>query len=249
MSTEDSIDYDKVKEAILRRYDITEETYRQRFRSIKKGTSESYREMYVRLKDVFSKWTKPETNSKEKLAETLIMEQLVDNMSPGVQIWVREHKPKSGTEAADLADDYADARRGIQFNSEKKFPPRNSGNRPSTMNNRSEKKDSGYRGGVKTDQSFTSSRPESKPPIICRRCKEPGHIEKFCKKPKEALHVDTKVEESHPKHVTTYVCKGYIDGQETEIKLDSGADVVIVHSDLVEPSKVKQHMTFLCLDT
>jgi len=33
MSADDAADYDKLKKAILRRYDINEESYRQRFRS------------------------------------------------------------------------------------------------------------------------------------------------------------------------------------------------------------------------
>ena len=40
------------------------------------------------------------------------MEQLVDTMPPGVQIWVREHRPKAVVEAAELAYGYFDARTG-----------------------------------------------------------------------------------------------------------------------------------------
>lgn len=56
----ESNNYEKVKEAILKRYYITEETCRQRFRSTKKSREESYEEMYIRLKDLFKKWTKPD---------------------------------------------------------------------------------------------------------------------------------------------------------------------------------------------
>ena len=84
MSIMESNDYEKVKEAILKRYDITEETYRQRFRSTKKSREESYKEMYVRLKDLFKKWTKPDRKTVEEIMEVIIMEQLVDTMPPGV---------------------------------------------------------------------------------------------------------------------------------------------------------------------
>ena len=113
MSIMESNNYEKVKEAILKSYDITEETYRQRFRSTKKSREESYKEMYVRLKDLFKKWTKPEGKRAAEIMEVIIMEQLVETMPPGVQIWVREHRPKTGVEAADLADDYFDAHKGI----------------------------------------------------------------------------------------------------------------------------------------
>ena len=86
MSIMESNDYEKVKEAIRKRYDITEETYRQRFRSTKTSREESYKEMYVRLKDLFKKWIKPDGKAVEEIIEVIIMEQLVDTMPPGVQI-------------------------------------------------------------------------------------------------------------------------------------------------------------------
>ena len=42
------------------------------------------------------------------------MEQLVDTMLPEVQVLVSEHKPKTVVKAAELADGYFDARKGIQ---------------------------------------------------------------------------------------------------------------------------------------
>ena len=233
MASEESNNYDKVKEAILRRYDITEETYRQRFRSIKKGEHESYKETYVRLNDMFCKWTKPETITKEQLADIVIKEQLVNDMPPGTQIWVREHKPATASAAAELADDYYDARKGM--NSDKKFQSRNSNKGERGASKGNPKSDS------KTAQT-SSPKSDAKKTIICRRCQEPGHIEKYCKKPanKEASFISVaKDHEIQPDVLTSFVCKGTVDGQESVMKIDSGADVVIVHRDLVDPSKIR----------
>ena len=57
MSTEDAGDYRALKEAILRRYDISEETYQQRFRAAVKKEDEAVSELNVRLDDLFQKWT------------------------------------------------------------------------------------------------------------------------------------------------------------------------------------------------
>ena len=54
LTPEDAIQYDKVKEAILRRYEINEETYRQR--QDRKKSEESYREYADRLGDHFTRW-------------------------------------------------------------------------------------------------------------------------------------------------------------------------------------------------
>lgn len=54
MDLTDSEDYEKVKEAILAKYEIIADTYRRRFRSLKVEPGETARELYVRLKDLFS---------------------------------------------------------------------------------------------------------------------------------------------------------------------------------------------------
>lgn len=54
MDVKDSEKYEKVKAAaILAKYEITPDTYRRRFRSLKIEPGETPRELYVRLKDLF----------------------------------------------------------------------------------------------------------------------------------------------------------------------------------------------------
>jgi hypothetical protein len=55
MRETEATDYDKVKEAILRRYNVSQETYRQRFRSVRRKEEESYAELVVRLEDLLHK--------------------------------------------------------------------------------------------------------------------------------------------------------------------------------------------------
>ena len=52
---DDIVSYEKVKEAILRHYDITNESYQQRFRSGKRNKDKSNREFLARLTDMASK--------------------------------------------------------------------------------------------------------------------------------------------------------------------------------------------------
>ena len=49
---EEAKTYDTVKEAILRRYDINMETYRQRFRNLRLQENESPQEVVTRLRDL-----------------------------------------------------------------------------------------------------------------------------------------------------------------------------------------------------
>ena len=45
LTAEEAAEYETLKATILRRYDITEETYRQKFRGLKKEASDSYKEL------------------------------------------------------------------------------------------------------------------------------------------------------------------------------------------------------------
>ena len=98
--------YESVKTAILKRYNINEETYRQRFRAARKELQESYVELEVRFRDAFDKWTKPKERTSKELADFTVMEQLIEDMPPETQLRIRERKPKTSREAGELADDY-----------------------------------------------------------------------------------------------------------------------------------------------
>ena len=56
LSSTAASEYKEVKKAILCRYDISEETYRQRFRSTRRKDGESYTELSTRLKSLATKW-------------------------------------------------------------------------------------------------------------------------------------------------------------------------------------------------
>lgn len=110
LAADAAADYTQLKEAILARYDVNQETYRQRFRAAKLKTGETTRELCVRLGDLVTKWTK-DCDLVEALRDLMVMEQLVGTMAKDVRVWVTEHKPDSSARAAHLADDYLQARK------------------------------------------------------------------------------------------------------------------------------------------
>eukprot|EP00731_Ephydatia_muelleri_P007213 Em0003g1461a len=122
MKAEDAGNYQLVKEAILRRYDISEQTYRQRFRDAVMKKDETVSELNVRLIDLFLKWTKG-CKTVEQLRDLMILEQLVNTLQTEVRVWVTERNPKTSAEAAKLADDYLSARKqnGSWLVQERKF--------------------------------------------------------------------------------------------------------------------------------
>lgn len=111
MDVDDFLDYDKVKAAILYKYDINPETYRQRFRSLDVNPAESSKELYARLKELYVKWVHPEDKTVQDIGEIIILEQYLRMLSPELQVWIKEHNPPSAAEAAKLADVFVAARK------------------------------------------------------------------------------------------------------------------------------------------
>ncbi|KAL2089330.1 hypothetical protein ACEWY4_014018 [Coilia grayii] len=112
MDPYDAMDYYKVKDAILAKYEISAESYRARFRDPNIQPGETPREFYNRLKDLYQKWIRPAERTVEEIGEILILEQFLRSLSPEVRVWVKEHNPHTGLKAAELVDSFMAARRG-----------------------------------------------------------------------------------------------------------------------------------------
>lgn len=106
------MDYDLLKEAVLKKYEINSETYRLQFRALETSPEETPQELYVRLKDLFCKWVKYDRSSKEDLLETMVLEQYLRVLYPEVKTWVKEHNPATAAEAARLVENFVAAHRG-----------------------------------------------------------------------------------------------------------------------------------------
>uniref|UniRef100_A0AAR2L7V2 SCAN box domain-containing protein n=1 Tax=Pygocentrus nattereri TaxID=42514 RepID=A0AAR2L7V2_PYGNA len=101
-------DFGTPLEVILKKYEISAETYRQRFRATDIWPDETPW-LYVRLKELIAKWTKPEEHSVQQMSEILILEQFMRMVSPDMAVWIKEHDPGTAEEAARLAEVYISA--------------------------------------------------------------------------------------------------------------------------------------------
>jgi len=215
MDVADAEDYDKVKEAILIKYEINAEIYRQRFCSSEILLDETPWELYVRLKDLFSKWVKPETCTILQMSELIILEQFMRMISPDMAVWIKEHDPATAEEAAKLAERYLAARRDAQ---------RSFGGR----SQRGPSKSGGEGGYAQGKVSFACKQGDrtNKQEVRCYYCGELGHTKPFFQSRKVKNSALSYVPCPHPPHeslqahATEILTQVLVNGQSGKKPLD-----------------------------
>ena len=241
MDINDSMDYARVREAILEKYEINEEVYRRRFREPDVRTGESPKELYQRLKDLFRKWIRPEQKTVEEVAEDIILEQFFRTLSPEVRVWVKEHKPQTGQQAAVLVENFLSARRGpkifraatgYQATAPGKSDGFGGGPRPREQSRGNEK--GPYRPYRPT--TFHRERPASR--VVCIHCHKEGHARPDCPawQPKAQGHCCLPGSEEQKQGVmgrlqTVPVLVG---GKGTSALIDTGSSQTLVQPHLVD---------------
>ncbi|XP_066466972.1 zinc finger and SCAN domain-containing protein 31-like [Tiliqua scincoides] len=102
----DAKEYEKLKEAILRGYHITPETWRLWFRQFRYPEAGHPLEVCGQLRELCYQWLEPERHTKEQILELLVLEQFVTVLPPETQSWVRERDPETCRQAIALVEDY-----------------------------------------------------------------------------------------------------------------------------------------------
>ncbi|KAM4652272.1 LOW QUALITY PROTEIN: uncharacterized protein O3C94_014641 [Discoglossus pictus] len=172
MPDEDSRDYQKVKQAILDRYAITPEAYRQRFRESRKTEKDTHMEWAHRLTRAGKGWVQAaQATTVEDMLQLLLLEQFFQGLTPHLQNWLRDRKPRILTEAARWADEYQDARRAQQAQARSIL---GAANRPPTINPTPALRPGG--GNYQTPPRYNNARSF----IRCHTCNQQGHMQRDC---------------------------------------------------------------------
>ena len=85
LSSSDANDYDKLKEALLRRFRMTEEGFRKKFRSARPETGETAPQFAVRLENYFCRWLDlaQAERSFDGVKDLLLREQFINGCGKG----------------------------------------------------------------------------------------------------------------------------------------------------------------------
>jgi len=232
MDIEETLDYDQVKSAILSKYAINPETYRQRFRSLEIEPDETPKELYVRLKELYEKWVQPKGKTVEAVAEVIILEQYLRMLSPELQVWVREHNPSSAVEAASLTDVFVAARSRSQVWGAAQRGNRDNKSLP-TFGQGEGKFNSGSKKSKGSDGQFSRPPPQSSQVPICYYCGQEGHKKPMCPKllVKSSQICSVPTEKlTLPQNLTVPV---EVNGKKVKALIDTGSMQTLVESQLV----------------
>ena len=111
LSEEAAKDYDKVKIALMKRYDVTEDGYLRKFWASKLEVDESPEQFIVRLDRYLLRWLQLSNTVRtfEGLKDLIIKEQFIDSCPKDLAIHLRERAPETLAKMAKIADQYLEA--------------------------------------------------------------------------------------------------------------------------------------------
>uniref|UniRef100_A0A8C2FDI9 SCAN box domain-containing protein n=1 Tax=Cyprinus carpio TaxID=7962 RepID=A0A8C2FDI9_CYPCA len=176
---EQSLDYDIVKSAVLRTYELVPEAYRQKFRNLSKTVNQTFVEFAREKKNHFEKWClSSKVNSFEQLQELLLLEDFKRCIPEKIVVHLNEKRVVSLQDAAVICDEFVLTHKQV-FSS------------PRPTRNLSFRDESRERGMPKTPHSYRNDMPvaSGRSPVaklngdgrVCFYCLDPSHLISECK--------------------------------------------------------------------
>ena len=115
LSRDDQLDYGQIKEALLTNFDLTERSFRKKFRDCRPEKAETFRQFSGRLASYLDKWLGLAKVEKtyEAVCDFLARDQFLDCCSHELYLYLKPKPFKAIDELAHEADLFADAKGGV----------------------------------------------------------------------------------------------------------------------------------------
>ena len=159
---DEALDYDKCRDALLRRYNLTQDGFLEKFRNSRPEAGERRSQFRTRLQTYLDKWLhlpgKDKTRS-EDIMDLFVVEPLINACGNNLVVFLKERKPKTSDDIVELAEKTIDARGQSGAYSKVSRDTKTVYNRPQAS-------------------SHSKSRFAG---VQCKKCHKFGHIERFCK--------------------------------------------------------------------
>ena len=169
LSVEQSSNYEHVKEAILKAYELVPEAYRQKFRNYLKYDSKTHVEFAREKENLFNRWchSKEIGQDFKKLKQMVLLEEFKDKVRPDIRSHLDEQKVEELEKAAVMADDYALTHKmSSKSGNPQQKRYHGSGNRENISRNMDDRR----RQGKSTENVGLVSKVEPLKPISCWHC-------------------------------------------------------------------------------
>ena len=117
LSPSDALDFDKLKEALLKNFDLTERGFKQKFRNSRPEGSETFVQFTSRIASYLDKWLQLAKAGKSynEILDFLVRDQLLDCCNKDLYSYLKEKSWQKAEEMAEVADRYAEPRGGVQL--------------------------------------------------------------------------------------------------------------------------------------
>ena len=261
LSSEDAADYIKIKQALLKTYNHTEEGFREKFRNSKPKDNESPGQFMTRIEIYCNRWLETAGVSTYDAMKHLIVKEQFLNMCPqSLSVHLKERPYVDLTDMCAQADRYVEAHKQKMVNIPRKIDEYNKDMENSMVEQRNKKDcyNCGKLGHVRAACRNEVGGNEQK----CYNCNRYGHLEETCRNKKEFAGFMRKrsinTRKQHDKKIQhntdnagkmqskehTYTknrpktVKGKINNQVVDTLRDTGCSTICVKRRLVLPEQL-----------
>lgn len=260
LSEAETKNYETVREKILDAHQLTAEYYRHKFRTSVKKSNEDFSSWAMRTHRYFDHWMRAADcqDDADKISEQIVIEQLIDSVSPELQIWLKDHKINSTLELGKRANEYVQARKGPRIDGKyigkKQFTSKSkSGESKNVLAEARTLVSPEHKTELVSKQGKAKER-TPKELIKCYNCQELGHYANSCpKSDRRKLAAKGNAQGylcfkpiDEEMNVKSFSLTGRINCDEAKMLVDSGCSRTLVHRKFLRPQmKTGQFMSVL----
>ena len=201
MSVEDSSDYDKVKTAILKSYELVPEAYRQKFRDYKKYESQTYVEFAREKENLFEQWTRSkQIENFDQFKQLILIEEFKRCVHQDLKTHLDDKDAKTLNEVAILSDSYALSHKKSFLSAQKSslnkqaFTHKKDDSMSQSASSFKQSFQTPSKGSISNQQTSnpasSSNSFNSNSAPLCGYCKKRGHLLSECFKLKRKRELD-----------------------------------------------------------
>ncbi|KAK8769088.1 hypothetical protein V5799_014447 [Amblyomma americanum] len=247
LKREEAEDFDQVKSSLLKKYRLSAEAFRRKFRENEKGRNESYTEFAYRLMSNMQEWLKEEKafGDHEKILQCFGLEQFYSRLPENVRYWVLDRPDVSTVaKAAELAEEFVTRRaRGAKDGQKGEFGSKSERPKFTPMRARGDTRSADASESSPTERKETAAaeaerrkRFERRQARVCYTCQKPGHFSAQCPETKrEVVCLSLCSTDENMKLLEPYMRDFLVNGKECRVLRDSAATMDVVHTSYVEP--------------